>query len=72
MLNQLEQLDVNEALFFLRNCFVIPKLTYVLKAFALFGSAILEQHNSEIQNAEKTLNHQLTTRLWERSSLPVK
>ena len=72
MLNQLEQLDAIEALFFLRNCFAIPKLTYVLKAFALFGSPILEQHDSEIQNAEKTLNDQLTTRLWEQSSLPVK
>ena len=73
MLNRLEQLDAHEALFLLRNCFAMPKLTYVLRASASFRSLILEQYDLEIQNAlERILNVQLITHLWEQCSLLVK
>ena len=73
MLARLEQLDTHEALFPLRNCFAIPMLTYVLRAAASFTSPVLKQYDLEIQNAlKKILNVQLTTRLWEQCSLPVK
>ena len=75
MLNCVEQLDAHgdEALFVLKNCFAIPKLTYVLRASASFRSLISEQYDLEIQNAfEKILIVQLTTRLWEQCSFPIK
>ena len=73
MLDRLEQLDAHEALFLLWNCFAIPMLTYVLIAAASFTSPVLEQYDLEIQNTlKKILNVQLTTRLWEQCSLPVK
>ena len=73
MLDRLEQLDAHEALFLLRNCFAIPMLTYVLRAAASFTSPVLEQYDLEIQNTlKKILNVQLTIRLWEQCSLPVK
>ena len=31
LLEQLDQVDAHEALFLLRNCFAIPKLTYILR-----------------------------------------
>ena len=57
LLNRLEQLDTHEAFFFRKNCFAIPKLSYVLRGFAFFRSLILEHYELKIQDAlEKILN----------------
>ena len=48
-------------------------LTHVLRAAVSFTSPVLKQYDLEIQNTlKKILNVQLTTRLWEQCSLPVK
>ena len=68
MLEKLDHLDAHESLFLLKNCFAIPKLTYVLRT-----SAVLAQYDLAISNAlEKILNISLTTSCWEQSLLLVK
>ena len=57
LLEQLDQVDAHDALFLLRNCFAISKLTYVLRTSACFQSPLLKSYDSKIHCAlEKMLN----------------
>ena len=68
---QLDQVDVHEALFLLRNCFAIPILTCVLMTSACFQSPLLKSFDSKICCAlEKVLNIQLSGLSWEQCTLP--
>ena len=73
LLEQLDQVDAHDALFLLRNCFAIPKLTYVLRTSACFQSPLLKSYDSKIRCAlEKVLNIQLSGLSWEQCTLPVR
>ena len=73
LLEQLDQADAHEALFLLRNCFAIPKLTYVLRTSACFQSPLLKSYDSKVCCAlEKMLNVQLCALSWEQCTLPVR
>ena len=72
LLEQLDQVDAHEALFLLRNCFAIPKLTNILRTSAYFQSQLLKSFDSKIRCAlEKVLNIQLSGLSWEQCMLPV-
>ena len=73
MLEKLDHLDAHKSLFLLKNCFAIPKLTYILRTSVCYHSAVLAQYDLAISNAlEKILNISLTTSCWEQPSLPMK
>ena len=73
LLEQLDQVDAHDALFLLRKCFAIPKLTYVLRTSACFQSPHLKSYDSKIRCAlEKVLNIQLSGLSWKQCTLPVR
>ena len=72
LLEQLDQVDAHDALFLLRNCFAIPKLTYVLRTTPCFQSPLLKSYDSKIRSAlEKVVNIQLSGLSCEQCTLLV-
>ena len=61
MANRLKEIDAHDALFLLRNCFSIPKLTYFLRTSPCFlNKEILERYDSIIKDSlENILNVKL-------------
>ena len=51
MLEKLDHLDAQQSLILLKNCFAIPKLTYILRTSVCYHSAVLAQYDSAISNA---------------------
>ena len=70
---RLAEIDAHEALFLLRNCFAIPKLTYFLRTAPFFQhQSTLDSYDQEIRAIlQKILNLTLHDEAWEQSSLPV-
>ena len=73
MSSRLRNIDSHSALYLLRNCFSMPKLTYLLRSSPCFiKSDLLKQCNSIIK---KTLTQILCTQLreesWDQATLPV-
>ena len=65
-------MDAHDALFLLRNCFAIPKLTYVLRTSPCFQSPLLKSYDSKIRSAlEKVVNIQLSGLSCEQCTLLV-
>ena len=62
MVERLTQIDAHEALFLLRNCFSIPKLTYFLRTAPCFVEQdILQNYDNLIKDSiQKILNVQIT------------
>lgn len=73
MMSRLEEIDSHEALFLLRHCFAIPKLTYFLRSAPCFKTPqMLESYDLEMKKGlEKILNVTLDEETWTQSSLPV-
>ena len=74
MAKLLKMIDAYDALFLLRNCFSIPKLTYFLRTAPCFlKKDILKKYDSIIKEAlENILNVKLDERAWEQCTLPIK
>ena len=68
----LEKLDYHEALFLLKNCLSMPKMTYLLRTAPCFASRKLAQYDSVLRSTlEKVLNISLSDVQWNRATLPV-
>ena len=74
MAKRLNLIDAHDALFLLRNCFSIPKLTYFLRTAPCFlKKDILKKYDSIIKEAlENILNVKLDDRAWDQCTLPIK
>ena len=73
MVSRLKQIDNHEALFLLRNCFSIPKLTYILRTAPCFEEAEeLQKYDQIIRGSLiNILNIQLLDPAWNQATLPV-
>ena len=71
---RLAMIDSHDALFLLKNCFAIPKLTYFLRTAPFFKKKdILHLYDEELKNALETiLNVPLEGDAWIQCTLPVK
>ena len=74
MANRLESLDAHDAMFLLKNCFAIPKLTYFLRTSPCFlKEETLQEYDQTIQNSlQSILNIKLEGKSSIQSSLPVR
>ena len=74
MVERLSMIDAHDALFLLKNCFAIPKLTYFLRCAPTFkNTATLQLYDQEMRNSlQKILNVELKEEAFNQSSLPVK
>ena len=73
MASRLAKIDRHSALYLLKNCFAMPKLTYFLRSSPCFlKPAILESYVTIIKDALiKILNIQLPEEAWSQATLPV-
>ena len=73
MIERLKQIDNHEALFLLRHCFGIPKLTYILRTAPCFmKSNILEKFDSTIKRSLiSILNITIPERAYTQATLPI-
>ena len=74
MVNRLKEIDAHDALFLLRNCFSMPKLTYNLRTSPCFlKKEVLIRYDTIIKEAlQKILNVNLDEKAWNQSTLPIK
>ena len=74
MCGRLDFIDTQDAIFLLKNCYAIPKLTYFLRTAPMFKNSItLEQYDKVLKDSlEGILNIKLEEPAWQQSSLPVK
>ena len=75
MVQRLAEIDKHDALFLLKNCYAIPKLTYLLRTVPCFTKPdILHTYDLVIKEAlENILNTTLKEEsCWIQSTLPVK
>ena len=69
---RLKDLNAHDALFLLRNCFSIPKLTYTLRSAPCYTRQILAEYDDVMRSTlQAILNIQLTDDAWEQATLPV-
>ena len=73
MAERLSTIDAHDALFLLRNCFSMPKLTYFLRTAPCFlNKAILQEYDAYIRHSiQKILNVRLEEAAWNQSTLPI-
>jgi hypothetical protein len=73
MAGRLSKIDRHSALYLLRNCFAMPKLTYFLRSSPCFLKPnILKRYDTIIKDAlVKILNIQLPEEAWSQATLPV-
>ena len=73
MAGRLSKIDRHSALYLLRNCFTMPKLTYFLRSSPCFlEPTILKRYDTIIKDAlVKILNIQLHEEAWSQATLPV-
>jgi hypothetical protein len=73
MASRLGKIDRHSALYLLKNCFAMPKLTYFLRSSPCFlKPTILERYDTIIKDAlVKILNIQLPEEAWSQATLPV-
>ena len=69
----LGKIDRHDALFLLRHCFAIPKVTYFLRTAPFFKhSNILTLYDNEWRNILQTvLNVDLQDKAWSQCTLPL-
>lgn len=73
MVERLKMIGRHEALFLLRNCFVIPKLTYMLRTTLCHAQSILGAYDHCIHGAlEFLLNCNLSGMSRDRATMPIR
>ena len=74
MAERLLTVDSHDALFLLKSCFSIPKLTYFIRSAPTFKAMdVLKLYDEKIkQTLQSILNVELKENAWHQSSLPVK
>ena len=74
MASRLKEIDAHDALFLLRNCFSMPKLTYNLRTAPCFlKKDILNKYDTIMKESlQAILNVKLDENAWVQSTLPVK
>jgi len=70
--SRLSHLNAHDALFLLKNCFSIPKLTYTLHFAQFYTRQLLSEYDKEMRSTlQSILNIQLTDDAREQATLPV-
>jgi hypothetical protein len=65
-------LNAHDALFLLKNCFSIPKLTYTLRSAPCYTRHLLVEYDAVIRSTlELIMNVTLSDSAWEQATLPV-
>ena len=68
----LKLLNAHDALFLLKNCFSIPKLTYTLRSAPCYTSQLLLEYDDVIRATLKDImNVALSDDVWDQATLPV-
>ena len=69
---RLLHLNSQDALFLLKNCFSIPKMTYTLRSAPCYTRQLLQEYDIVMRNTlQSILNIQLTDEAWDQATLPV-
>lgn len=70
--DRLSFLSAHDALFLLKNCFAIPKLTYTLRSAPCYRSQLLSEFDLLIRSTlESILNIAMSDEAWDQATLPV-
>lgn len=70
--DRLSMLDAHDALFLLKNCFSIPKLTYTLRSAPCYSRKLLTEYDDVIRSTlQNIINVTLSDDVWEQATLPV-
>ena len=70
--SRLSLLDAHDALFLLKNCFSIPKLSYTLRSAPCYTHQLLSEYDDTIRSTlQSILNIQLSDDAWEQATLPI-
>ena len=74
MIDKLQALPAHQALFLLKNCLAIPKLTYILRCSPTFKchESLLSIDDTLRRGLEKVTNIKMDSLAWIQASLPVK
>ena len=70
---RLLSLDSHDALFLLKNCLALPKLTYILRSSPCYKSSVLQEFDKLIiESLEKVLYIKIDEKTWKQCKLPVR
>jgi hypothetical protein len=70
--NRMTLLEPHDALFLLKNCFSIPKLTYTLRSAPCYSRPLLSDYDALIRSTlQSILNVSLSDESWDQATLPV-
>lgn len=70
--DRLSHLNAHDALFLLKNCFTIPKLTYTLRCAPCYTRQLLSEYDDVMRTAlQSVLNISMTDDVWNQVTLPV-
>jgi len=65
-------LNAHDALFLLKNCFTIPKLSYTLRTAPCYTRQLLAEYDSVIRSTlQAIMNVELSDVSWDQATLPV-
>jgi len=71
-INRLKFLDSHDALFLLKNCLSIPKLTYTLRCSPCYSNQFLQRYDDVMRSSlQSIMNVILSDVAWDQASLPV-
>lgn len=69
---RLQLLNAHDALFLLKNCFAIPKLTYTLRSSPCYSHQLLLEYDAVLRSTlQSVLNTSLSDDAWDQATLPV-
>ena len=69
---RLAHLNAHDALFLLKNCFAVPKLTYTLRCAPCYTRQLLSEYDDVMRAAlQSVLNVSISDEAWNQATLPV-
>ena len=69
---RLVHLNAHDALFLLKNCFAVPKLTYTLRCAPCYTRQLLSEYDDVMRAAlQSVLNVSISDEAWNQATLPV-
>jgi len=70
--SRLALINAHDALFLLKNCFSIPKLTYTLRSAPCYTSQLLSEYDDVIRSTlQHIMNVALSDDVWSQATMPV-